>query len=142
MSRHGYNDDCDIDPLQLGRWRGQVMSSIRGKRGQAFLRELRDALDAMPDKWLVASELENEGEYCAIGCVGRARGLDMANIDPEEPEQVAAAFGISEPMAREIMWENDENTYGESRPDHGTRRWQYMRKWVERHLNGGKDADE
>ena len=34
MGRHGYTDDCDDDPLALGRWRAQVASSIRGKRGQ------------------------------------------------------------------------------------------------------------
>lgn len=52
MSRSGYTDDDD-DPLATGRWRAQVRSAIRGKRGQAFLRELIAALDAMPEKALI-----------------------------------------------------------------------------------------
>lgn len=46
MSRSGYSDDCD-DPLQEGRWRAAVNSAIRGKRGQAFLREALAALVAV-----------------------------------------------------------------------------------------------
>ena len=38
MSRSGYSDD--LDNWDLIRWRGQVSSAIRGKRGQGFLREL------------------------------------------------------------------------------------------------------
>lgn len=44
MSRHGYSDDCHDDILSFGQWRGQVASAIRGKRGQAFLKELIAAL--------------------------------------------------------------------------------------------------
>ena len=41
MSRSGYCDDYgDDDPLALGRYRAQVNSAIRGKRGQALLRRL------------------------------------------------------------------------------------------------------
>ncbi len=47
MSRSGYVDD--IDNLALINWRGAVKSAIQGKRGQAFLRALVDALDAMPE---------------------------------------------------------------------------------------------
>jgi hypothetical protein len=39
------------------RWRGAVASAIRGGRGQAFLREMLAAMDAMPVKRLVANEL-------------------------------------------------------------------------------------
>jgi hypothetical protein len=46
MSRSGYSDDHS--EWDLIRWRGAVASAIRGKRGQAFLRELLVALDAMP----------------------------------------------------------------------------------------------
>ena len=61
MSRHGYADDlADDDPLAYGQWRGRVASAIRGRRGQAFLREMRAALDAMPDKRLIATALVDE----------------------------------------------------------------------------------
>lgn len=70
MSRAGYSDD--LDPLDLGRWRAQVLSALRGKRGQAFLRDLIAALDAMPEKRLVSGDLQDEtGCVCALGALGR-----------------------------------------------------------------------
>lgn len=48
MSRSGYTDDYgDDDPLAHGRWRQAVKRSIEGKRGQALLRELLEALNVM-----------------------------------------------------------------------------------------------
>lgn len=61
MSRHGYTDSCD-DNFALIRWRGAAKSAIRGKRGQAFLRELLAALDAMPEKRLIARELVDDSQ--------------------------------------------------------------------------------
>lgn len=127
MSRSGYTDDCD-DIWALIRWRGAVSSALRGNRGQAFLRELITALDALPEKVLVVEELEKDGEVCALGSVGKLRGMDMSAIDPEDREQVANAFGIAEAMAAEIMYENDE--YGHS----PQAVWLHMRKWAEGHL--------
>jgi hypothetical protein len=59
MGRHGYTDDSD-DVLDLGRWRAQVSSAIRGKRGQRFLRDVIRALDALPEKRLIKNDLVNE----------------------------------------------------------------------------------
>ena len=69
MSRSGYSDECD--GWDLIRWRGAVASAIRGQRGQAFLREMLSALDAMPEKRLISEELERDGEVCAMGAVGQ-----------------------------------------------------------------------
>lgn len=110
MSRSGYCDDYGADdPLALGRYRAQVGSAIRGKRGQALLRELLAALDAMPDKQLVAGELEADGHFCALGVVGQARGLNLANIDTYDVEALGGTFNIADQLAREIMWVNDEH---------------------------------
>lgn len=106
MSRSGYSEDGDN--WSLIRWRGAVNSALRGKRGQAFLRELLAALDAMPNKRLVANELEADGQFCTLGVVGKARGLDMIHIDPEDRVTVANTFGIAEALAAEIMYWNDE----------------------------------
>ena len=57
MSRSGYWEDND-DYLAQGRWRAQVRSANRGKRGQLLLRDMLAALDAMPEKRLVPFELE------------------------------------------------------------------------------------
>lgn len=154
MSRSGYSDDCD-DNWALIRWRGAVASSIRGKRGQAALRELVQALDALPEKRLAADSLVNaDGEFCTLGALGRARGMDMAPIDPEDREAVARAFGLPEALAAEVMYLNDEGVVDDWKwievvicgpmrvyerhartvrvPNEraAEQRWHYMRKWA------------
>ena len=168
MSRSGYCDDYgDDDPLALGRYRAQVASAIRGKRGQALLRELLAALDAMPEKQLVAGELEADGQFCALGVVGQARGLNLAAIDTYDVESLGGTFNIADQLAREIMWVNDEHVsehkwieveicgpvppmhphWGRHRQDvrmpnenAGAERWQAVRKWVEAHITKEKAA--
>lgn len=126
MSRYGYSEDCD--GWELIRWRGAVKSAIKGARGQAFLKEMLAAMDALPQPKLVASELEAHGEVCAIGAVGKARGLDMSNIDPEDNERLAKTFGISHALACEIMFMNDERWAFRETPES---RFTRMREWIE-----------
>lgn len=134
MSRSGYSDDCDDDTLALGRYRGQVASAIRGKRGQAFLRELADAMDAMPAKVLIAERLVDKyGRCCAIGVVCQARGISVEGVDYSAPDEVGKLVGIASQMAAEIEYENDEwggnfgMTWSQETPQ---QRWIRMRKWV------------
>ena len=109
MSRSGYNDDYGSeDPWGLIRWRGQVASVIRGKRGQAFLLEMLHALDSLPEKKLIEGNLEQHGQVCAIGAVGLKRGIDMSALDPSDYEGVASAFGIAHQLAQEVVYVNDE----------------------------------
>lgn len=142
MSRSGYSDD--LDALDLGRWRGRVASAIRGKRGQAMLVELRDALDSMPEKSLIVEELITpEGDCCAMGALAKSRGIDVSQIDPEDADQVAALFDVSPCLAQEISYENDECGHTDYVQD-GDRyrailetpeqRWMRMRSWVEKHI--------
>ena len=97
MTRSGYSDDCDN--WQLIRWRGAVASAIRGKHGQALLREMAAAMDAMPVRELITETLAADGSYCALGVVGAARGIDLAAINTGNHDDVAAA-GALEAMAR------------------------------------------
>ena len=136
MSRHGYSED--IDNWDLIRWLGQVASSIRGKRGQQFLQDLLVALDAMPVKELIAYELEKNGEVCALGALGEARNIDMTELDPEEPGDVASAFGIAPCLAREVMYENDEGPLKET----AEQRWQRMRRWVIARIKADRRSDD
>jgi hypothetical protein len=70
MSRSGYSDDYDDTGL-LGLYRANVTRSILGKRGQAFLREMAESLDAMPVKKLVYGEVVRDSEHvCAMGFGG------------------------------------------------------------------------
>lgn len=128
MSRHGYVEDLDIDILNL--YRGTVSRAMRGRRGQAFLRELAQCMDAMPEKVLIADELQNEDGVCSIAVVCRARCIDMSTIDYEDPQQVADAVGIAKSMAAEIEYMNDEWSPSET-PE---QRWVRMRKWVAKQI--------
>src|SRR5689334_15573419 len=94
MSRSGYVDDFDETGL-LGLYRQAVSRAITGKRGQSLLRDLVTALDAMPVKRLIRHELEDGGEVCALGSVGKLRNISMDSIDPSEPDEVAKSFGIA-----------------------------------------------
>lgn len=125
MSRSGYSDDCD--GWELIRWRGAVAKATKGARGQTLLRELLAALDAMPNKRLIAGELQEGGEVCALGCLGKARGLDMTGLDPEDRHAVAKAFDIAGALAAEIVFMNDDDWSYDVTPE---RRWERMRAWV------------
>ena len=125
MSRSGYNDDCEQWALIC--WRGTVNSAIKGARGQALLAKLIAALDALPEKRLIATELEQEGAVCAIGAVGRARGVNMSDLDPDDPERVSSTFGIALAMTREITYVNDECGHHKETPEE---RFVRMRRWA------------
>lgn len=134
MSRSGYSDDCYGAELVL--WRGAVTSALCGKRGQAFLREMLAALDALPEQKLVSSVLVADGACCAMGAVAVARDADVSGIDPFNRHQVAEAFGISGAMAAEIAYVNDEGNYrGEETPK---QRFVRVRKWVVEQILGEK----
>jgi hypothetical protein len=135
MSRSGYNDDYDISAVAM--WRGQVASAIRGRRGQAFLRDLLAALEALPDKRLIADHMERDGCVCATGALGKARGVDMTQIDKfidaEDDDEdvvaywVAEAFDIASPLAREVLYMNDEGFFGVETDE---QRYERMVGWV------------
>jgi len=128
MSRSGYVDDCD----NLNLYRGTVERAIRGKRGQAFLRELATSLDSMPEKRLIASELiDDKGDVCAIGSVCKMRGIDVGGVDIYDPETIGELVGIARSMAAEIEFENDEHGRFDETPED---RWMRMRQWVSDNL--------
>lgn len=130
MSRSGYSEDGCEDEWALIRYRGAVKSAIRGARGQAFLRDLLAALDALPEKRLIEGELETStGEVCALGALGKKRSIEMKGLDPENIERVATTFGIAEALAREVVYENDEAVgyWAKETPE---RRFTRVRKWV------------
>ncbi len=125
MSRSGYSDYCY--GWELIRWRGAVNQAIRGKRGQQFLRDLVTALDALPVKRLIDGELEDASGVCALGSVGRLRGLPMENVDAYDREVVAHLFGIAPALAAEIMYENDRWEWPHQSPED---RWVSVREWA------------
>lgn len=130
MSRSGYSDDYDWNLLNL--YRGSVERAIKGKRGQLFLRELAKAMDAMPEKRLIHSELiDDAGEMCTIGVVCKDRGLSVKGVDIEDPDSVGRLVGIARSMAAEIEHENDECGPSDETPE---QRWIRMRQWVSENI--------
>ena len=130
MSRSGYSDDGD----HIDLYRQAVARATNGERGQRLLRDLLTALDAMPDRRLIPGHLEHDRGVCALGALGKARGLDMANVDPHDPHEVAETFDIAPSLAREIVFANDEAYYGNETPE---RRWLRVRRWVASQIEEG-----
>lgn len=144
MSRSGYTEDYgDYEPWRMNLYRGRVARSIQGKRGQTFLRDLLAALDAMPEKRLVADSFaRTDGEVCALGCIAKARGIDTTRLDDDAhpdgsdwtddvSEQAADALNIARPLAAEVMYMNDEWCFGTPED-----RWARMRAWVAARIEG------
>jgi hypothetical protein len=133
VSRSGYSDDYDGEAAALNLYRGTVLRATKGKRGQEFFKALVDALDAMPEKKLIANDLETpEGAVCAIGALGRARNIPMSDLDPDEADRVAERFNIAQCLAREVVYMNDEWGRHDETPE---TRWVRMREWAERQIS-------
>lgn len=134
MSRSGYSDY--LENWSLIRWRGAVASALRGKRGQAFLREALEALDALPAKELIANDLRKvpTGAVCTLGAVGLKRATPMDGVDVEDHCTVAGLFDVPHALACEIMWENDDGGPWDETP---AQRFDRMRRWIVGHLKAG-----
>lgn len=139
MTRSGYVEDCE----HLALYRANVDRTIRGRRGQAFLREMAAALDALPVKELVAEDIVRDREHvCAIGSVALARKIDVSALDVTDGDLVGQTFGITSILAREIAYQNDENgpsgytrrDISRERDETPAERWTRMRAWVDENL--------
>lgn len=148
MSRSGYCD-CDCDEANANLYRANTDRAFAGKRGQAFLKEMLAAMDAMPEKRLIAYGFEvtedldyraneNVGDVCALGTVSKARGINMSDLNPlieDDDGRVGEIAGkrlnIAECMAREIMYWNDEAFGRRETPEE---RFVRMRKWIEKQI--------
>ncbi len=134
MSRSGYSEDYgDVHLLNL--YRATVDRATQGKRGQRFFRELVAALDAMPEKRLIAHDLENEEGVCALGALGKQKGVKFPQLDPEDEygdngHRLAPVFDIASQLANEVMYMNDERNESASPEE----RWQRMRIWAARQI--------
>lgn len=162
MSRSGYTDgDCDPEVmLSVYGWSANVRRCIAGRKGQAFMWELYHSLHALPEHVLITGGLQDQsGACCALGAVGRFRGMEMPaefcitdEGEPDDYEFQAAMgplFGIKGMLAREVMFYNDEaNEWHEvpgpplywhgmlRRDENPAERWQRMRAWVVDQLQG------
>ena len=125
MSRTSYTDDYGDDfPGQINLFRANVRRSMRSRAGQQRLRELRDALLALPEKELypqVFVEGPRESPaVCALGAwaLKKADGdadaaSSMVDADPDYGWDVEAAdqlapHGWPKLVVLETVYQNDE----------------------------------
>ena len=89
MSRSGYSDDFDSEDIPGCLWRQAVHRATTGYRGQHLLKKLRDALDAMPVKRLIAHSIKDEaGNVCALGALDpTAPAYNQDEDDWDEDEE-------------------------------------------------------
>jgi hypothetical protein len=137
MSRCGYTDDYEY-PQLCEQW---VSRATWGKRGQAMLRKLKQALEELPQKRLIADEFKTEqGEYCAIATLlekeGKIQELQAQEYSDDDADQyeaneyVAGLLNVSPVLIRQIEFENDEMCICKTPEE----RYQYMLHWVNRNL--------
>ena len=124
-------DCCDDDYDYSNPWpricyAGALASATRGKKGQAFFKELLAALDAMPVKKLITSELQCPDGSCALGVFGKSRGLDMSKFEPDDYYMISRRLKVNEKIIDNVAWMNDE-MYGRQTPEE---RFVKMREWV------------
>lgn len=125
MSRSGYSDgdDCDSDAmLRMYGWQANVQRCIGGRKGQAFMWELYQSLEALPKKELITGALvdTNTQSVCSLGAVAVHRGMSIpaefctTGAPDDEPDEFEFAqamgplFGLKDMLAREVMYINDE----------------------------------
>jgi hypothetical protein len=103
---------------------------------QSFLREMLEALDAMPVKRLISEELQDDGgQVCSLGAVGVKRSIDLSSLDPYDYDALGTTFGIAHQLAQEIMFLNDD------RYETPENRWHRMRRWVVEQLSKPRDSE-
>lgn len=148
---HDYDEQF---PGQYQLWDNATRRSFSGKPGQTALKELRDALLALPEKRLIETRLaDKHGNVCALGALavrkrvaeGRSRAAVIAEIaeqisdddwvDTWEAEQQtlaeAEACGMKITMAVAVAAENDFGPKADETPEE---RYTRMLAWVERRI--------
>jgi hypothetical protein len=146
MSRFGGDGDDSYMPIAL--WYQAVRRALQGRRGQAALLELRDALESMPTKRLISSTLCAEGDVCALGCLAAHRGVldptEQSPVQPFHPDHDVEAWEVAEwardtldvtyALAMHIQWQNDEGgweTYVQrGGPETPEQRYERVLTWV------------
>lgn len=148
MSRSSYNDEYGDDfPGQLDLYRANVRRSMRGYFGQARLRELRDALEALPVKALhadiFAEGTNDKPVVCALGAwafkkAGDTLAAQEMVTDPDDDEETAgslAAHGWPRLVVFDTIYENDRDacTYIEVEGPHPSPYAYYGNSWPVRY---------
>jgi hypothetical protein len=92
VSRISYSEEEDY-PGQFNLWQANLMRSVRGRAGQAALRELKTALDAMPEKRLIEGHLVKDGEVCTVGAFALGKVMSKGKAREEALAELEAEYG-------------------------------------------------
>jgi hypothetical protein len=140
MSR--FDDSYDEDfPNQWALYEKAQQNALRGKRGQAVLKELEAALLAMPVKRLIHGFLAHEGEVCALGALAAKRKVDGGLAWKDAVDELPSCDGsvsdtidfaesrlkIKQTLAIAISYQNDEGVEWRATPEE---RWEKVLQWV------------
>jgi hypothetical protein len=132
-----YERDDDWESWMDGQRAGALRSAIQGRRGQRFLQDLINALDALPEPELSAGALEDEetGCCCAFGAVRRFRGAESVPLyfHPMEEDvtsdKLAKPFDVSRALAWEVV-EANEGWCKSNSPGARRQRFKEVRRWA------------
>lgn len=152
MSRF-HCDDWDGEGVHPLMWEQTCLNAIRGQKGQAILRELKEALLALPQPRLIDGAFAREGEVCALGALAAHRCREGRPIcwgqfvyasmdaleermgenleDDEVTLELGEGMGLRRALAWTISYENDEGTRANETPE---QRYKRMLRWVENNL--------
>lgn len=151
MSRFN-SDDYDFDyPNQGDLWSANVQRHLAGAKGQAILRELRDALLTLPERKLINGRLADEqGCVCTVGALAAHRGVSLkelaelvkpderwGEVDAYEAEMrtmdLGRRIGLKEVMSVTLAARNDDCWYAPL-DETDEQRYERVLKWVESNL--------
>lgn len=157
--RIGYSEDEDY-PGQFELWQANCRRSLQGKAGQASLRELEQALLALPKKRLIANRLKDaDGEVCALGALAEYKGREIPVSDADdfsewedfgEMEDFGVQLGVPRLVAWKVVELNDvviDGRYDYSKSPRGEyvpcipeERYEKVLAWVRKRLARARDA--
>lgn len=149
------SEEEDFDN-QAALWEANLGRSLKGRKGQAALRELEAALLALPEKRLIADDMVSaDGSVCALAALAQHRGYQGDMTLPKQPDwdnpddanspfwdefeyveavegamvKIAADLGIPPMVAKAIIYENDDD-YVKTPED----RYQKVLHWTQRQI--------
>lgn len=143
--RIGYAEEESF-PGQAELWEANLRRSLEGRKGQQSLRELEAALLALPEKRLIADELESDkGEVCAVGALAKFKHYSGSMSLPEVYDEldeykveeamlaVAKDLGVPKLVAVAIIQQNDEDAHHHSMTPE--RRYERLLDWTQQRIN-------
>lgn len=105
-----FSDEYDGTEAEWAFHEANVRRALNGKHGQKNLREIEQALLAMPDKRLCEGALqEPDGLVCVIGAYGLWKGLELpkGGGDYWSTIELGLKLGMTGTLTHEIASTND-----------------------------------